>query len=212
MNKELIDIFNENHELIGQDTKSNAHKLGLWHEVFACLLINSQNNKVYFQYKNPKHNDVTNLPKIDISVGGHLQSGETEIDGIREIKEESSLEVKYEDLVKLPNRKIDKYIREDYIIREFEYIYLYDSNISLNDLSCIDDEVLYFIEFDIDELLSFIIDNKQTIKGNTLKGIEEYKRENFIKAYLEDDHLYLNLLLLTKDYLNNKDLTKYTWQ
>ena len=212
MNKETIDIFDENHKLIGKDTKKNAHKLGLWHEVFACLLINSKTNKIYFQYKNPKHNDVTNLPKIDISVGGHLQSGETERDGVREIKEESSLIVKYEDLIKLPNRRIDKYIREDYIIREFEYIYLYDSNISLKDLSCIDDEVLYFIEFDIDELLDFIINNKSSIKGNTLHGIEEYYKENFIKAYLEDDHLYLNLLLLIKDYLNKKDLTKYIWQ
>ena len=211
MNKELINIFDENHTLIGTDTKANAHKLGLWHEVFACLLINSQTNKVYFQYKNPKHNDVTNLPKIDISVGGHLQSGETEKDGIREIKEESSLIVDYKDLIKLPNRLIDKYIREDYIIREFEYLYLYDSNISLKDLSCIDDEVLYFIEFDIDELLDYIKNNKETIKGNTLEGLKEFKKENFIKAYIEDDHLYLNLLLLTKDYLNNKDLTKYIW-
>ena len=212
MNKEFIDIFDENHLFTGTDTKVNAHKYGLWHEVFACLLINSKNNKVYLQYKNPKHNDVTNLPKIDISVGGHLQSGETEKDGIREIKEESSLEVEYKDLIKLPDRRIDKYIREDYIIREFEYIYLYDSNISLKDLSCSYDEILFFIEFDIDELINYIKNNKETIKGNTLEGLKEFKRENFIKAYIEDDHLYLNLLLLAKDYIANKDLTKYVWK
>ena len=212
MNRELIDIFDENHKLISKDTKENAHKHGLWHEVFACIIINSSTNKIYFQYKNPNHNEVVHLPKIDLSVGGHLQSGETEKDGIREIKEESSLNVKYTDLVKLANRKIDKYIREDFIIREFEYIYLYDSNVSLKDLHCIDDEVLYFIEFDIDHLIKFIKNNNKTITGNTLNKKQVFKRENFIKAYLEDDHLYLNLLLLTKDYINKKDLTKYTWQ
>ena len=42
---EIINIYDENHKLIGKSTKKEAHEKGLWHEVYSCLLINSKNNK-----------------------------------------------------------------------------------------------------------------------------------------------------------------------
>ncbi len=207
---ELIDIFDEHYNLIGTSTKSEAHQKGLWHQVFACLIINSRNNKVYLQYKNSSHNDLSNLNKIDISVGGHLLKGETKEDGLREIKEEANLDVSINDLIYFGMRTINKYINDNYIIREFDHLYLYDNKIDLNKLKSLDDEVLYFIEFDIDELISFV-KNPTTIIGLTPSGYKEFTKEDFIKAYIEDDHLYLNYLLLAKQFINKEPLENISW-
>ncbi len=207
---ELIDIYDENCHLIGSAPKEEAHQKGLWHKVFSCLLVNTKKNKVYLQYKSAAHNAVAHANKIDISVGGHLIKGEQVTDGIREIKEESSLNVSFNELVPFGIRKINKYINDNYIIREFSYLYIYDNEFILQDLKSIDDEVLYFIEFDIDELISFV-QNPSTIKGLTPTGYQEFNEKDFIKAYIEDDHLYLNYLLLVKKYMHNEPLENLTW-
>lgn len=207
---EMIDIFDKDYKLIGTTSKKEAHEKGLWHQVFACLLINGKENKVYLQYKNSSHNDVAHTNKVDISVGGHLLSGEKVEDGIREIKEEASLDVSFDQLVYLGMRRIDKYINDNYIIREFDHLYLYDSIYNLNELKSLDDEVLHFIEFDIDELISFV-KSPTTIEGLTPNGKQTFKEEDFIKAYIEDDHLYLNYLLLAKQVINNEPKENISW-
>ena len=207
---EYVDVFDENYHLISSATKKEVHEKGLWHQVFSCLFVNTKENKVYLQYKNASHNDVAHQNKLDISVGGHLLKGEKVEDGIREIKEESSLEVPFNKLISFGIRKIDKYINDNYIIREFSHLYIYDSEFNLNDLKSLDDEVLYFVEFDLDELISFV-KNPTTIKGLTPQGLKEFKKPDFIKAYIEDDHLYLNYLLLVKKYMQNEPLENLTW-
>ena len=207
---EYVDVFDENYHLIGSASKKEVHEKGLWHQVFSCLFVNTKENKVYLQYKNASHNDVAHQNKLDISVGGHLLKGEQVKDGIREIKEESSLDVPFDKLISFGVRKIDKYINDNYRIREFSHLFIYDSVFNLNDLQSSDDEVLYFVEFDIDELISFV-KNPTKVQGLTPQGLKEFKELDFIKAYIEDDHLYLNYLLLVKMYMQNEDQTKLNW-
>ena len=207
---EYVDVFDENYHLIGSASKKEVHEKGLWHQVFSCLFVNTKENKVYLQYKNASHNDVAHQNKLDISVGGHLLKGEQVKDGIREIKEESSLDVPFDKLISFGVRKIDKYINDNYRIREFSHLFIYDSVFNLNDLQSSDDEVLYFVEFDIDELISFV-KNPTKVQGLTPQGLKEFKEPDFITAYIEDDHLYLNYLLLVKKYMQNEDQTKLNW-
>lgn len=200
---ELLDIFNENFELIGVSPKDEVHKLGYWHQVFGCLFVDGSKKKVYLQYKNGQFNNVDRVNKVDISVGGHLQAGEKIEDGVREIKEESSLDVKFDDLHYLGIRKINKVINDNYIIREFSHLFLYDSRFSLNDLKSQDEEVLYFIEFDIDELISFLKHEVDVVIGRTPTGYKEFRISDFIKGYLEDDQYYLTYLEHAKRYIEN---------
>ena len=206
---EIIDIFDENHNFIKKTDKKTAHEKGLWHQVFGCLFINSKKNTVYLQYKNSSHNELSDLNKIDISVGGHLLSGETKEDGIREIKEESSLDIKYEELIDVGLRIINKKINETFIIREFDYLHILDYDFELEKLKSIDDEVLYFIEFNIDELITFFRTKKEYIYGKTPNDIRKFNLESFIKGYIEDDQLYLNYLLLAKKIINKEQNVKW---
>lgn len=201
---EMLDIFDKDHNHLGTCEKKEVHQRGLWHQVFACLLIDGKKNKVYLQYKNSGHNDVSNLNKIDISVGGHLSAGETIEDGIREIEEEAGLKVEYKDLIPVGMRLIDKFINEKYIIREFSYLHIYDSEFDLNTLKSQDDEVLYFIEFDIDELIAYLTNETDKVSGLTPEGYKEFKKDDFIQAYIGDDRLYLKYLLLAKQVINKE--------
>ena len=192
---EMLDIFDKDHNYLGTCEKKEVHQRGLWHQVFACLFIDSELNKVYLQYKSSGHNDVAALNKIDISVGGHLSAGETIEDGIREIEEESGIKVKYSDLIPVGMRLIDKTINENYIIREFSYLHILDRKYDLKTLQSQDGEVIYFIEFDIDELIKYLKKPDTEIKGLTKEGEKIFRKEEFIQAYIEDDQLYLKYLL-----------------
>lgn len=206
---EMLDIFDEEHNFLGTCNKTEVHQKGYWHQVFGCLLINSKKNKVYLQYKNSTHNPVSSLNKLDISIGGHLIKGESKENGIREIKEESSLVVSYEKLIYLGMHKTNVQVNKNYIIREFHYEHIYDNDFSLNTLKSIDDEVLYFVEFDIDELLSFIKNNENLIEGQTPYGPQKFKKQNFIKAYLEETKYYEKYLTLAKQLSIKKNISWY---
>lgn len=204
---EYVRVLNKKKETIGKCLKSEVHHKGLWHEVFACLLVDKDKKKVYLQYKSNKHNDLSSMNKVDISVGGHLLYDENVGDGIREIKEESSIDVNYDDLEYVGERDIDVYINDDYIIREFIYLHILFGKFDLNKLKSIDDEVLYFIEFDLDDLIDFVLFKKDFIIGNTPLGKKEFKKDDFIKAYLEEDHFYYNYLKIAKERIMGNNIS-----
>ena len=54
----MLDIFDEFHNHLGTCEKKEVHMKGLWHQVFACLLIDSSKNTVYLQYKNNKQEEI----------------------------------------------------------------------------------------------------------------------------------------------------------
>lgn len=204
---EMLDIFDENHQFLGIKSKKEVHEKGYWHQVFACLFIDSKQNLVYLQYKNNTHNPVSSLNKLDISVGGHLISGETYQDGPREIKEESSIDVSYDQLHYLGMHKTNVIINDHYIIREFHYEHIYDHDFSQEKLQSIDDEVLYFAAFDIDELLSFVTKPHDIIQGQTPYGNQEFTKDDFITAYLDETQYYEKYLRLAKKIIQNEPVS-----
>lgn len=209
---ELIDIYNENHKFLGVCEKELAHKLGLWHEVFNGIIVNKENKSIIFQIKNAKHNQVHNMDKIDISVGGHYQVGEKIEDGIREIKEETGIEIDFKNLVYLGERQVSITVRENYIIREFQNIFIIPYNGSITNLRCQDNEVNGFIEFKIDDCIDLFLKTKTSIIGvdNNKKNIE-VTLKNFVEAYLKGDELYLRLTIAAKRYVEGEMIELLKW-
>ena len=198
---EYIDTYNEKHQFIGRFEKGKAHELGLWHDVVGALVINDS-NKVFFQLKNHKHNGVNDTDLLEITAGGHLQAGEKIEDGVREIKEETGLDVSYDNLIKCGTRICN--FDNDMIIREFQHYFLLPLNINIEDFKSIDDEVVGFVKLDIDSAID-ILENNTTANaqlkvGDNITNIN-ISRNNFDRAFINNG-VFTNLLKQAKEYAN----------
>lgn len=192
---EYIDIYDSQENLLGYCEKEKAHQLGYWHKVFGCLIYNSKKNKVFLQIKNPKHNSIHRNELLEITVGGHLMSGETLKDGIREIKEETGFNVDYKQLDFLERRKCNQTLNRNYKLKEFQYYYSLDLNVSVTDFKDYDEkEVLGFIELDIINLINLIQKKTDTINGKKDTGEKVIvKYDDLDQAYIKNG-LFVSLL------------------
>jgi len=83
---EIVDIIDKNNNVIGSADVNTAHEQKLLHRVVGVFVFNANNKELYIQTDNK-------YGKIDISVGGHVQKGETyESAARREMYEEIGLE------------------------------------------------------------------------------------------------------------------------
>ncbi len=131
---EFIDILDE----FGNPTgvikrKEEAHAQGLWHKTVHIWCVNSK-NEILLQYRSAK---MVNWPnRWDISVGGHIDSGETEaVAALREIKEEIGVDIDVSELELISTIKHQSITNnQTYFDNEFSDIYLVRLDLSLNEL------------------------------------------------------------------------------
>jgi isopentenyldiphosphate isomerase len=96
----LIDIFTDRYEHVGTEEKTTAHRHGLWHRTFSCLLVNPATQTVVLQKKAPGRFAFDRPDYADFTVGGHYHAGEDIPAGIREAHEELGLrDLTYSDFV-----------------------------------------------------------------------------------------------------------------
>lgn len=93
MHEELIDIYNENMEIIGASQKKEAHRLGLWHKSIHCWLFSQFNGKYYVIMQKRASCKLLMPDYFDVSVAGHYEKGEHDIDGFREVQEEFGISI-----------------------------------------------------------------------------------------------------------------------
>lgn len=192
---EYIDIYDADENLLGYCEKDKAHKLGYWHKVFGCLIYSSKRNKVFMQLKNPNHNKINKKPLLEITAGGHLISGETLQNGVREIKEETGFNIEYDDLIFLEKRKCNKTVSKDYKIKEFQYYYSLNLEIEVNEFNNFDtSEVIAFVELDITDLIKLLNNKVKNIKGKDSNNKDMIITINDLdQAYIKNG-LYISLL------------------
>lgn len=140
MDSELINIFNDQREPIGVATRKEVHKHGYWHEAFHCWFISRDelDDYIYLQLRSEHKRDYPNL--FDITAAGHLLFNESVADGIREIKEETGIDVAYHELISLG---ILDYVvvKNDFIDKEIAHVYLHNYNRPLDDFTVQSEEV-----------------------------------------------------------------------
>ncbi len=150
MADELIDIYNENNEPLHiKETKSEAHKNGLWHRSAHIWIYNSQ-GEILLQLR-AKNKDM--YPNMwDISAAGHVSAGEEPIaSALREMKEEIGLSVKQEYLEFFEIRKV-KSIYKKIINNEFDYVYFLKFDDAIDNLILQKEEVAKIQFFSIDKI------------------------------------------------------------
>ena len=100
---EYVPIVDEEGNVIGKETRKDAHLKGLRHPVVR-VLIKLPNNKFVFQRRSLLKE--INPGLITYSVGGHVQAGQTTDEAaVMELKEETGIEASIEQLVFLGKGK-----------------------------------------------------------------------------------------------------------
>jgi 8-oxo-dGTP pyrophosphatase MutT (NUDIX family) len=95
---ELIDVVDELGRPAGTWPRSIVHRDGLWHRVFHCLVVARRPDGpvVVLQQRSRSVGAFPGL--LDLTVAGHLVSGEQPLDAVREAQEEMGLDLRPEDL------------------------------------------------------------------------------------------------------------------
>lgn len=79
-----------------------VHAQGLWHQVFHCLVLRPSARSIVLQRR--AFTKAAFPGQLDLSATGHLEAGETPLDGLREFEEELGIELDPRHLISLGTR------------------------------------------------------------------------------------------------------------
>ena len=208
---EFIDIFDADYNYIGKEEKNEAHRKGFWHQTFHCWIIDS-NGRLIVQLRSKDKSTNPNL--LDISGAGHLSSGESIEDGVRELKEELGLTVNPKDLIyagyfKWASDNESKKI-VPYHNREFCHTFFLKSDIPLNQYRLQPEELDGIFSVELDDIKKLFSNKVETIKINGY--IREYnnslsanERDVSIKDFAKHDNLWLKVANIIEDINSGRD-------
>jgi isopentenyldiphosphate isomerase len=137
---ELIDIVDENGSFLGETSlKSRAHRLGLWHTSVDVWLYTTE-GEILIQKRAADKDTFPN--RWDVSVAGHIAAGEEHLVAAqREVLEELGLKISLHDFQFIEVFKIEHVHSEDWIDREFHYVYIAELKETIDDLKLQEEEV-----------------------------------------------------------------------
>ena len=154
MSEERIDIITENGKLTGESAlKSEIHKKGYYHNT-AHIWLYTKNRQILLQQR-AKSKAIYPL-LWDVSVAGHIDSGESITQGaLREIKEEIDLSLTEGSLIKIGIFECFKTYPNGMIDNEFHHTFIAELNITIEELKPQKEEVeaLKLVTFDEFEVL-----------------------------------------------------------
>ena len=207
--QEIIDIFDGNYDHIGQFERRAAEKQGLWHHTFHCWIVSNRGDTgtVVLQLRSQSKKNYPNM--LDITAAGHLQAGESPIDGLREIEEELGTRPTAESLVPLG-------IKHDVMDepggvrnREFSHVYLLRDDRSLEQYTLDESEVTGLVDMPIGpglRLFSNEIDHVDCAAIRLENGTKESFHRNVAVVDLipRVDAYYLKVFIMAQLLLDGK--------
>ncbi len=178
MKDELIDVLDENGIKTGEVvTRKEIHKNGLWHRAIVVAIVN-ENNEILLQKRSS--NKETNANMWDISVAGHISSGQDSLSAAaREINEEVAINLGYKVDIKefrymYSFKKEIKYSK-NFIERQFyDFFILRKNDLKIENIKFQESEVQEIKFCSITELRE-LIDNNQVVERNAIYSeLENY--------------------------------------
>ncbi len=173
--EELIDVINpETGKKTGEIiTKKEAHQKGIWHSSVHIWFISKDNKKILLQKRCSEKNLFPNM--WDISVGGHISSGEEPLTAAkRELSEELGLNPEDYNFIYQTTLK-EKFVDHDILSNEIVYVYLINTDLDLNEITLQKEEVA-------------------EIKWYTKQELQELNNDKKVIPHLEEFNIIYNLL------------------
>ena len=152
---EKIDVLDARGLLTGEVAwKSEAHRLGLWHRCFHCWIVSPETppGGPYLFVQRRAAEKETWPGRLDVTVGGHIGTGEETLEGgLREIEEELGLPVAAGDLIPLGTRRAELEIPAG-LDREFQEVFMLVRSLFREDLRLQEEEVAGVARLRLDDV------------------------------------------------------------
>lgn len=206
---EILDVFNDKYELIGQEEREKVHKEGLWHQTFHCWIITKHSEETFVLLQKRAACKKTAPNKLDISAAGHLLAGETKADGIREVEEELGITPSSAKMIDLGIRISSTGTPGVKCNREFCNVVLLEDNTPLIDHNLQEEEVSALVEVKIEDGLKLLSGEIDCIFGMALTEENGIKRLSEMKIVREDfiyriDPYYLKIFIMADRYFKGE--------
>ncbi|OEH93784.1 NUDIX hydrolase [Bacillus solimangrovi] len=163
MDTEKLKIYDDNRNPIGVATRKEVHEKGYWHEAIHCWFVSKIEGVYYIflQKRSANKKDYPNL--LDITAAGHLLAHETIHDGVREIEEEIGISISFDELISLG--VIDySVMRADFIDKELANVFLYESELDLDDFTLQEDEVSGIVRIMFEDFCNLWLGKQDFVK------------------------------------------------
>ncbi len=148
---ERLDVLAEDGNPTGETKiRAEVHRDGDWHRTFHLWIV-KEGRYVLLQRRSGSKDLEPN--KVDVSVGGHLEAGETLLDVVREVEEEIGLAVRPGDLHFLFERRAER-TYPDVVDREVQEVYVLRHEQPLEHYGLACDEVFALYEIDIERAIT----------------------------------------------------------
>jgi isopentenyldiphosphate isomerase len=177
---EIFDVYDERGNWTGTAERGEVHARGLWHHTVHCWLVrheagdaggdSSRTAKVLFQQRSLGKD--TNPGCFDITAAGHLLTGETHRDVVRELEEELGVHVSFEQLTEfgiIREQESGSLGGVPYIDAEVSHVYGLVTSMPLLEFSLQEEEVSGLFEADADDLIALMEGN---VKQLVAVGVE----------------------------------------
>lgn len=165
MSSEILAIYNDNFEPIGQADYKTVHTKGMWHEVIHCWIIDTNTLSIVYQKRSKEK--IIYPEMLDVSVAGHCRVSENPTDAVcREAFEELGIEIEPSKLFKVGLRR-DAFSTKEKINREFQHIYFYKTKIVPERMKIESSELKYVVLLKPSDVLK-AIKERQNIVGRKI--------------------------------------------
>jgi len=188
----------------GTIERDEAHRTGVWHGAFHCLIIYEQGGRGYALFQKRAMQKKIAPGKFDVSVGGHYASGEdAKTAGPREIREELGLDVQFEDLVPLGRRVFVYCFTPGIMEHELQDVFLLFRAVSPEKLLLQREELDGVIGMDMEEGIALFSGKRSRVDAALIRadgGTERISvsESDFVPCV---DQYYLKLLSLAQRYV-----------
>ena len=157
-------------EVCATEDRAVVHAEGLWHQVFHCLILRPSARSVVLQRRAFTKAAFPGL--LDLSATGHLEAGESPLDGLREFEEELGASLDAELLIPLGTRLLADDNGEGKN-RERDHVFFVLDNRPLTDYRPPAHEVADLVEIEVTDFLAILGDPNLTVEAHSTRAESE---------------------------------------
>ncbi len=172
--EELIDILDEDGNKTGRiETRTQVHEKGLWHRIIVVSIID-KNGHLLMQQRSL--NKDSNPGKWDVSVAGHVSSGQTSIEAaVREVSEELGIKIDKKELKYILTYKNSRQIKENYMDKQIYDCYIVNKQeIDIKNIKIQESEVEQVKLCELSEFNKLVQDKKVMNREELYNEIKKY--------------------------------------